>query len=157
MALQQIVFGSGPTVIKIVQSLMGSMSAVLMAQVAARAWNRQVGLITGYLIATNWMLTVFDSEMYAESFAIFFQSLSLWLLIRFTPKMTAVAGAGVAFALSAAARANLDAGRLKLTDCLEGLDVAWLEGGALRAVDPEGLALTNVNTEDELDLALTRV
>ena len=107
LALQQIVFGTGPTVNKIIQSLMGSMSAVLMAQVAARAFNRQVGLIAGYLIATSWMLVVFESEMYAESFSIFFQSLSLWLLIRYTSSMPAVAGAGLAFALSAAARANL--------------------------------------------------
>ncbi len=56
-----------------------------------------------------------------------------------------------------AARANLAAGRLKLTDCLEGLDVAWLEGAALRAIDPEGMALTNVNSEAELARALERI
>jgi len=107
LALQQMVFGTGPTVNKIIQSLMGSMSAVLMSQAAARAFNRQVGLTAGYLIATYWMLVVFESEMYAESFAIFFQSLSLWLLIRYARSMVAVTGAGLAFALSAAARANL--------------------------------------------------
>jgi tetratricopeptide (TPR) repeat protein len=107
LAIQQILFGTGPLVNKIIQSLMGSLSAVLMAQAAARAFNRQVGLIAGYLLATYWMLVVFESEMYAESFAIFFQSLALWLLIRHTRSVPAVAGAGLAFALSAAARANL--------------------------------------------------
>jgi len=57
----------------------------------------------------------------------------------------------------ASARANLAAGRLKLTDCLEGLDVAWLAGAALRAVDPDGVALTSVNTEAELERARERI
>jgi tetratricopeptide (TPR) repeat protein len=107
LALQQIVFGSGPLVTKIIQSLMGSLSAVMLAQVAARTWNRNIGLITGYLIATNWMLVVFEAEKYAESFSIFFQSLTLWLLILFTHRLRGIIAAGFAFALSAGVRANL--------------------------------------------------
>jgi tetratricopeptide (TPR) repeat protein len=107
LALQQIVFGSGPLVTKIIQSLMGSLSAVMLAQVAARIWNRNIGLITGYLIATNWMLVVFEAEKYAESFSIFFQSLTLLLLIRFTHRLWGIIAAGLAFALSAGVRANL--------------------------------------------------
>ena len=107
LAVQKIFIGSGPLVNKVIQSLMGSMSAVLMAQAAGRVWNRQVGLTAGYLLATNWMLVVFESEMYAESFAIFFQSLALWLLIRYAQNLAGIAAAGGAFALSAAARANL--------------------------------------------------
>jgi tetratricopeptide (TPR) repeat protein len=107
LAVQQIVFGSGPLVNKVIQSLMGSLSAVLMAQVAARAWNRQVGLLAGYLLAVYWMLVVFEAEEFAESFSIFFQSLTLWLLIRFSSRRSYVIAAGFAFALSAGARANL--------------------------------------------------
>ena len=107
LALQEIVFGSGPLVSKVIQALMGSLSAVLMAQAAARTWNRPVGLLTGYLLAVYWMLVVFEAEEFAESFSIFFQSLTLWLLIRFSCRRMCVIAAGFAFALSAGARANL--------------------------------------------------
>ena len=107
LALQQIVFGSGPLVGKVIQALMGSLSVVLMAQAAARAWSRPVGLLTGYLLAVYWLLVVFEAEEFAESFSIFFQSLTLWLLIRFSSRRIYVIAAGFAFALSAGARANL--------------------------------------------------
>ena len=107
LALQQIAFGSGPMVNKVIQALMGSLSAALMAQAAARVWNRQVGLLAGYLLAVYWMLVVLEAERYAESFSIFFQSLTLWLLIRFSSRRIYVIAAGTAFALSAGARANL--------------------------------------------------
>ena len=71
LALQQIFFGSGPLVSKVIQALMGSLSAVLMAQAAARAWNRPVGLLTGYLLA------VFEAEEFAESSAFFSEPDSL--------------------------------------------------------------------------------
>jgi tetratricopeptide (TPR) repeat protein len=107
LALQKILFGSSPLVNKILQCLMGSLSAVLMADAAARTWNRRVGLTAGYLLAAYWMLVVFDAEKFAESFSIFFQSLTLWLLIRRSRSLWAVAAAGFAFALSAGVRANL--------------------------------------------------
>ncbi len=107
LALEQIIFGQNPLVNKIIQSLMGSLSAVMIAQVATRAWNRRVGLISGFLIATNWMLVIFEAEKYAESFSIFFQSLTIWLLIHKVRRSWALPAAGFAFALSAGARANL--------------------------------------------------
>jgi tetratricopeptide (TPR) repeat protein len=107
LALQQIIFGQNPLANKIIQSLMGSLSAVMLAQIATRTWNRKVGLITGFLIATNWMLVIFEAEKYAESFSIFFQSLTIWLLIHKTRRFWALLAAGFAFALSAGARANL--------------------------------------------------
>ena len=88
LALQKIFFGAGPLVNKLVQSMMGSLSAVLLAQSAALAWNRRVGLIAGYLIAANWMLVVFDAEKFAESFSIFFLCLTIWLLIPWTLRFT---------------------------------------------------------------------
>jgi tetratricopeptide (TPR) repeat protein len=107
LALQQIVFGANPFVNKILQSLMGSLSAVMLAQIATRTWNRRVGLIAGFLIATNWMLVIFEAEKYAESFSIFFQSLTIWLLIHRVRRPLALLAAGFTFALSAATRANL--------------------------------------------------
>ncbi|UCF92361.1 MAG: tetratricopeptide repeat protein [Desulfobacterales bacterium] len=107
LAVQELIFGASVYAPKIIQTLMGALAAVVMAQTAARIWNRNVGLIGGYLIATNWMLVVFEAEKYAESFSIFFQSLTLWLLIQFPRRLWAAAAAGFAFALSAGARANL--------------------------------------------------
>ncbi len=107
LALQQIIFGPNPMVNKILQSLMGAGTAVLIAQVAARAWNRRVGLISGYLIATYWMLVIFESEKFAETFSIFFLSLAIWMLTCFLHRYWAVMGAGVAYALAAGVRANL--------------------------------------------------
>jgi molybdopterin-guanine dinucleotide biosynthesis protein A len=46
----------------------------------------------------------------------------------------------------AKARAHLAGGRLALRALLDGPGVLWLEGEALRAVDPAGTALLNVNT-----------
>lgn len=107
LALQQIILGESPFVNKIIQSLMGALSAVLLAQIATRVWNRKVGLIAGYLIATSWMLVIFESEKYAESFSIFFQSLTIWLLIYRIRRPWVLLAAGFTFALSAGARANL--------------------------------------------------
>ena len=107
LAVQQVIFGTSPLVNKILQSIMGAGTAVLLAQIAARTWQRQVGLITGYLIATYWMLVVFESEKFAETFSIFFFSLALWCLIRRSHRYWALLAAGVSFALSAGVRANL--------------------------------------------------
>ena len=107
LAVQQIIFGADPLVNKILQSMMGSGTAVLLAQVAARTWNRRLGLISGYLLATYWMLVIFESEKFAETFSIFFLSLTLWLLVHHVSKTWALISAGFAFALAAGARANL--------------------------------------------------
>lgn len=50
----------------------------------------------------------------------------------------------------AVARAHLEAGRLRLSDLLAALETRALEGDALQRLDPEGSALTNVNTPDDL-------
>jgi len=107
LAVQHIIFGANPIVNKILQSLMGAGTAVLLAQAAARTWNRRVGLICGYLIATYWMLVIFDSEKFAETFSIFFLGLTLWLLTRSLNGSWTLLAAGFAFALSAGVRANL--------------------------------------------------
>jgi molybdopterin-guanine dinucleotide biosynthesis protein A len=48
------------------------------------------------------------------------------------------------------ARARLGAGELALQGVLAGLRVARLDEAALAALDPEGRALTNLNTPDDL-------
>jgi molybdopterin-guanine dinucleotide biosynthesis protein A len=49
------------------------------------------------------------------------------------------------------ARRRLAAGELALVGLLEGVRVSYLEGPDLRAVDPDGSALFNVNTPEEFD------
>ena len=107
LAMIKLAFGESPWAFKLVQALMGSGSAVLMASVAARLWGRRVGLITGLLLAASWMHIVFEAEQYAEGFSIFWQSVALWLLLRWTRRPGHVFLAGLALALSAATRANL--------------------------------------------------
>jgi molybdopterin-guanine dinucleotide biosynthesis protein A len=50
----------------------------------------------------------------------------------------------------AAARKNLAAERLALSALLGALATSYLEGDDLRAVDPDGIALLNVNTPEDL-------
>jgi len=49
-----------------------------------------------------------------------------------------------------AARAQLAAGRLSLGSVLAAVDTSWLEGEALRLVDPRGTALFNANHPEDL-------
>lgn len=53
----------------------------------------------------------------------------------------------------AAAVANLAAGHLALRALLDVLDVRYVEGEALRALDPDGHALANLNTPEDHALA----
>ena len=52
----------------------------------------------------------------------------------------------------AVARARLETGQLKLRGLLDAIDTAYLEPDELARLDPEGRALTNVNTEADLAL-----
>jgi molybdopterin-guanine dinucleotide biosynthesis protein A len=51
------------------------------------------------------------------------------------------------------ARSRLAAGELRLRDLLGALDTSYLDGRELDRVDPEGVALTDVNTPDDLSRA----
>ena len=51
--------------------------------------------------------------------------------------------------MAALARRRLAGDALALRGLLDALDTRFLEGDALRAVDPDGTALTNVNTPEE--------
>ena len=107
LALLKIAFGPNRAVIRSIQIIMGAAAAVLMGKTAERLWNRKVGLLTAALVGADWMLIIQDSEEYAETFAIFFQSLALWLLLCRNGRAIIYFSAGLAFALSAGARPNL--------------------------------------------------
>ena len=107
LAFQKILFGTGPLINKLTQSVMGALSAVLLADIAALSWNRKIGLTAGYLFAFNWMLVVYGGEKFAESFSIFFMILTLWLLLYSSTRIWSLTAAGFSFALCVGARANL--------------------------------------------------
>ena len=46
--------------------------------------------------------------------------------------------------------ARLRAGELAVHELLDGAAVAWLEGDALRALDPDGTCFLNLNTPDDI-------
>ena len=56
----------------------------------------------------------------------------------------------------AVARERLERGDLALGGLLDAIDTSYLEGEALLRLDPEGAALTNVNTPDDLAAARER-
>jgi len=56
----------------------------------------------------------------------------------------------------AVARERLECGELALAGLLDAVETAYVEGEALERIDPQGAALTNVNTPDELAAARER-
>ncbi len=59
-------------------------------------------------------------------------------------------------AVLAAARRQLASEKLALFALLDALETRYLEGDDLRAVDPDGLALVNLNTAEEVARANAR-
>lgn len=51
------------------------------------------------------------------------------------------------------ARERLASERLSLQGFLEGLSVEWVDGQRLQHIDPDGTALVNINTADDLERA----
>lgn len=56
----------------------------------------------------------------------------------------------------AVAREWLECGKLEMGGLLDAIDTAYVEGEALERIDPESVALTNVNTPDEHAAACER-
>ncbi len=107
LGIQKFLFGPSDIFNRWIQCAMGALSAVLLARVGERIWNRQAGMATGLILATYWLLVVYECEEYAESFSIFFQSVALFCLICRSESRISALFAGIAFALSGAARPNI--------------------------------------------------
>lgn len=107
LAILKLLFGQNIMVIRSAQILMGAASAVWLGKTAEQLWNRRAGVITAALIATNWMMAIYECEEYCEVFCIFFQSLTIWLLVCRPRTWLTLFLAGTAFAISVGARANL--------------------------------------------------
>ena len=89
--------------------VLGALQAVILAKTAESFWNRRVGLLTGWLAATYWPLIVFEATYYAEAFAMFCFSLTLFLMVRWSQRARGVrllAWAGLTLGWSLMARAN---------------------------------------------------
>ncbi len=75
-------FGDGPWPIKIVQVLMGSLSAVLTLLIGARVFNLKVGIVAGFMVAICGTLILYDGLLLVPSLAIFLNLLAVYCLIR---------------------------------------------------------------------------
>jgi len=107
LAILKVLFGPNPMAVKCVQSLLGALGCVLLGLIASRVWSRRAGWIAGFLASTYWLSVVYESEEFAEPFSIFFQGLTLYLLICRGAGPVPCLLAGLAFGLSSGARANL--------------------------------------------------
>lgn len=102
--------GWHPAVHFVIFHVLGALQAVILAKTAESLWRRRVGLFTGWLAAAYWPLIVFEATYYAEAFAMFCLSLTLYLVVRWTQQgrgWRLLAWAGFAFGWSLLARANV--------------------------------------------------
>lgn len=107
IACCQLLGGASPWPVKLVQTLLSSVSAVMMALVVSRAFGRRTGIFAGALFAVCWVLVLFDAERYSESLCV--DALVIFLFFATRPVRTwagSVAG-GAAIAIACACRLNL--------------------------------------------------
>jgi tetratricopeptide (TPR) repeat protein len=107
IALCEVVGGAGPWPVKLTQSLLSSVAAMLMAVVVSRAFGRRAGILAGSLFALSWTLVLFDAERYSESLCV--DALVGFLYLATLPersRATSVA-AGATLAIACACRLNL--------------------------------------------------
>lgn len=101
--------GGDVTAARLVQLVLGSLSASLAAATAMMLHGRRAGWIAGLLCAFSWVLAYFDGELLLPVLLVFFAlagTLLLFLsLARRSPVL--VAAAGLAFGLFAVTRPNI--------------------------------------------------
>ena len=100
-------YGDNPWSVKVIQALLASLAAVLLADVTRRLFGRRAGMAAGLLLACNWLLIVYDGERYAESLCLFGLVLGLHQLLCAAPGWRRTLLAGVACALACGCRPNL--------------------------------------------------
>ena len=81
------IFGDGPTAIRIVQSVLGSISCVLIYLIALRVFNRPIAIIAGIISALYAVLIYFDNELLITNLFVLLTLLLLLLILN--TKLTA--------------------------------------------------------------------
>jgi tetratricopeptide (TPR) repeat protein len=84
--------------VRIVQSVLGALSCILIYQTARNLFDRRTALIAGLLYALYTPAIYFDGIIQKTALDGFFMSLLLWLLT--TPRLTAIRSAAAGIALS---------------------------------------------------------
>jgi tetratricopeptide (TPR) repeat protein len=86
------VAGRSLLLVRIVQSVMGSVSCVLLALAAARLFSTRVGLAAGVMLALYAPAIFFDGLLQKSTLDVFFICLALWLITKTGTAETAEAG-----------------------------------------------------------------
>ncbi|MFQ6014044.1 MAG: PA14 domain-containing protein [Anaerolineae bacterium] len=104
-----LLFGESLFTIRIAQSLLGAFTCVMIFLVGKKVFNPTVGLIAGLLASTYGVLIFFDGTLLIAPIATLLSVIILWSLLRVAEEQSwgNLIGAGVAFGLSALARANI--------------------------------------------------
>lgn len=76
------VFGRDLMVVRVVQAIVGSASAVLLADAGQRLFSRRVGLVAGFGLALYAPAIFFDGLLQKTVLDVFFVCLSIWLASR---------------------------------------------------------------------------
>jgi hypothetical protein len=111
--------GHSPWWPRLLQALLGALTAVLSSGVARRLTGRsEVALGAGLLVALHGPLVFYDGELLATSLGTFLATAALWLAVRETPRLGTALGCGVFLGLGALAVAPL---LLLLKRCCAGI------------------------------------
>ena len=103
------IFGENPWIFRSIQAILGSFSCVLAFFLAKRLYNHRIGVITGLLCATYWVLIYFDSQFLLPVLLVFL-ALAGFLSLSFSLERQNLAlGAlsGLFFGLFAITRPNI--------------------------------------------------
>ncbi|HJO26373.1 MAG TPA: glycosyltransferase family 39 protein [Planctomycetota bacterium] len=102
-------FGDGLLLPRIIQSLVGGVTALLTYAVARRAFGRREALIAGLGAAVYWVLIYFDGELLLPTLIVPLDLAAILLTLRLGDKTTPrrLLAAGLLWGLSASARPNV--------------------------------------------------
>lgn len=100
---------SGTLALRLVQSVLGGLTAVLTYRLGARAFGQSVGAVSGLIVALSWVLVAFDAELLIPVLLVPLLLLALerllWWNFEDAPKKALLVGA--LFGLAAIARPNI--------------------------------------------------
>jgi tetratricopeptide (TPR) repeat protein len=102
-------FGTSLLVPRLVQSLLGALSVVLLYRVGARAFDRRVGLLAAFFASSYWLLIYFDGELQLPTLEVPTYLAAICLSLRWAERRSASATAlaGIAWGVAALVRPNV--------------------------------------------------
>jgi len=103
------IFGQSYTAVRIIQSLFGVGSCLLLWSITRTLFGPKQGLIAGVIAALYAPFIFFDAEILMITYVIFFALLSVWLLLRCRSqgKLWPALAAGAAIGVSALGKPNM--------------------------------------------------